>query len=220
VETPLPIPNRAVKHRSADGTWGATPWESRSPPVFLRRAHFAPSGVGWAFFVPSWAGMGFVIRKGPAEALVTESRIDCRRRAWPCLRTDRCPQGWAQGEVAPQAAQSGTIRGVRSAPITVTLGIRSACPFRGEGRRPSAAEAASPGSVHRAREPEPDPARAGLEERVSAAVGASQGRMSLLFLVCSEGGRNPYSPRVVNSTARSSPSAARSWRFLNTNIGS
>src|SRR3954464_6564745 len=34
-ETPLPIPNRAVKPFSADGTWGATPWESRSPPVLL-----------------------------------------------------------------------------------------------------------------------------------------------------------------------------------------
>src|SRR5690349_16109688 len=32
-ETPLPIPNRAVKPLCADGTWGATPWESRSPPV-------------------------------------------------------------------------------------------------------------------------------------------------------------------------------------------
>ena len=34
-ETPLPIPNRAVKPFSADGTWGATPWESRSLPVLL-----------------------------------------------------------------------------------------------------------------------------------------------------------------------------------------
>src|SRR3954451_16753333 len=34
-ETPLPIPNRAVKPLCADGTWGATPWESRSPPVLL-----------------------------------------------------------------------------------------------------------------------------------------------------------------------------------------
>src|SRR3954451_20894876 len=32
-ETPLPIPNRAVKPRSADGTWLARAWESRSPPV-------------------------------------------------------------------------------------------------------------------------------------------------------------------------------------------
>src|SRR5438034_6973030 len=31
--TPLPIPNREVKPLSADGTWWATAWESRSPPV-------------------------------------------------------------------------------------------------------------------------------------------------------------------------------------------
>ena len=34
-ETPLPIPNRAVKPLSADGTWLARAWESRSPPVFV-----------------------------------------------------------------------------------------------------------------------------------------------------------------------------------------
>jgi hypothetical protein len=34
-ETPLPIPNRAVKPLSADGTWPERAWESRSPPVFL-----------------------------------------------------------------------------------------------------------------------------------------------------------------------------------------
>src|SRR4029450_4710073 len=35
-ETPLPIPNREVKPLSADGTWLARAWESRSPPVLLR----------------------------------------------------------------------------------------------------------------------------------------------------------------------------------------
>src|ERR1700730_3351783 len=34
-ETPLPIPNRAVKPLSADGTWPARARESRSPPVLL-----------------------------------------------------------------------------------------------------------------------------------------------------------------------------------------
>ncbi len=34
-ETPVPIPNTAVKPASADGTWGVTPWESRTPPEFL-----------------------------------------------------------------------------------------------------------------------------------------------------------------------------------------
>ncbi len=32
--TPVPIPNTEVKPVSADGTWGATPWESRTPPDF------------------------------------------------------------------------------------------------------------------------------------------------------------------------------------------
>ena len=32
-ETPLPIPNRAVKPLSADGTWASRPRESRSPPI-------------------------------------------------------------------------------------------------------------------------------------------------------------------------------------------
>ena len=36
-ETPLPIPNRAVKPLSADGTWPARAWESRSPPVIKIR---------------------------------------------------------------------------------------------------------------------------------------------------------------------------------------
>ena len=31
-ETPDPIPNSAVKLKDANGTAGAAPWESRSPP--------------------------------------------------------------------------------------------------------------------------------------------------------------------------------------------
>src|SRR5215207_8182408 len=41
-ETPLPIPNRAVKPHSADGTWPSRAWESRSPPVLSSRG--PPSG--------------------------------------------------------------------------------------------------------------------------------------------------------------------------------
>src|SRR3954451_16800599 len=40
-ETPLPIPNRAVKPLSADGTWGETSWECRSPPVLRVAARAA-----------------------------------------------------------------------------------------------------------------------------------------------------------------------------------
>ena len=35
-ETPVPIPNTAVKPARADGTWGEAPWESRSLPGFLK----------------------------------------------------------------------------------------------------------------------------------------------------------------------------------------
>jgi hypothetical protein len=36
-EPPVPIPNTEVKPTCADGTWGATPWESRSLPDIKRR---------------------------------------------------------------------------------------------------------------------------------------------------------------------------------------
>src|SRR3954451_10742553 len=48
-ETPLPIPNRAVKPLSADGTWWATAWESRSPPVLFWSRPFG----GGSCFVPT-----------------------------------------------------------------------------------------------------------------------------------------------------------------------
>src|ERR1700704_6075203 len=47
--TPVPIPNTAVKPASADGTWGESPWESRTPPVSLERA----PRKGGSFFVLS-----------------------------------------------------------------------------------------------------------------------------------------------------------------------
>jgi hypothetical protein len=44
--TPVPIPNTAVKPASADGTWGASPWESRtSPDFFERRAGKRGAGI-------------------------------------------------------------------------------------------------------------------------------------------------------------------------------
>ena len=48
-ETPLPIPNREVKPLSADGTWLARAWESRTPPVYLR-TRAAHMGGPWRFY--------------------------------------------------------------------------------------------------------------------------------------------------------------------------
>ena len=56
-ETPLPIPNRAVKPLCADGTWGATPWESRSPPGYNMKSADPPPG----------GSAGSCLRRGPAR---------------------------------------------------------------------------------------------------------------------------------------------------------
>src|SRR3984957_20632504 len=56
-ETPLPFPNRAVKPLSADGTWPARAWESRSPPV--PSAVQTPPGAGaGGVFSLLWLGGG------------------------------------------------------------------------------------------------------------------------------------------------------------------
>src|SRR5829696_8290729 len=67
--TPLPIPNRAVKPLSADGTWASRPWESRSPPFFTRAAprggpSFCPSG--WPFVLPLGVALRFAPPGGPS----------------------------------------------------------------------------------------------------------------------------------------------------------
>ena len=57
-ETPLPIPNREVKPLSADGTWPARAWESRSPPVFIGAAR-----TGRLFFFHDRAAGGVGSRR-------------------------------------------------------------------------------------------------------------------------------------------------------------
>src|SRR3954466_9384642 len=47
-ETPLPIPNRAVKPLSADGTWPSRARESRTPPVYLTSRPPGGSSSFWA----------------------------------------------------------------------------------------------------------------------------------------------------------------------------
>src|SRR3954454_6653272 len=59
-ETPLPIPNRAVKPHSADGTWLARARESRTPPVYLIET---PLLWGWRFLV-----LRLLLAAGPVMA--------------------------------------------------------------------------------------------------------------------------------------------------------
>src|SRR5919197_4683752 len=54
-ETPLPIPNRAVKPLSADGTWLARARESRTPPVIPRNGPPVGGPFCVVCFVLRWA---------------------------------------------------------------------------------------------------------------------------------------------------------------------
>src|ERR1700738_1764994 len=64
-ETPLPIPNRAVKPLSADGTWPARARESRSPPVYLS-SKGGPSPTGRPALLRGGASQLSALRS-PAE---------------------------------------------------------------------------------------------------------------------------------------------------------
>ena len=57
--TPVPIPNTEVKTASADGTWGAAPWESRTSPGYsLQRARAVVGGTGPLRVRNSRGGLG------------------------------------------------------------------------------------------------------------------------------------------------------------------
>ncbi len=47
VGTPLPIPNREVKHRWADGTAWATVWESKSVPSYYKETLYDSFHAGF-----------------------------------------------------------------------------------------------------------------------------------------------------------------------------
>ncbi len=72
--TPVPIPNTEVKPVSADGTWGLTPWESRTPPDFAR---WAPPHRGGAHR-RVW---GPAVRAGLVH-VVTASRFGDSSTTW------------------------------------------------------------------------------------------------------------------------------------------
>ena len=203
METPLPIPNRAVKHRSADGTWGATPWESRSPPVFHSDGPVSHLEVA--------AGLSFSHLGRHEGARAWEGRKGSHAEVGrPRRRTVR------RGR---QAAQSSSIRGVRSAPIRLTRGIGSVA-SRGVSFRAEAARCVGGGAAPQEEGRSATPGRRS-RQAVEEPLGAgSQHELRARLWAGSSLGRKPYSPRVENSTARSRPSAARFPIFLNTNTGS
>ena len=139
----------------------------------------------------------------------------------PKMGTDESEfrQGRSRTYPGVQAAESSSIRGVLSAPITLTRGIGSAecrpTPRLTEvsGRGPSAG---SRQLFSRSR----NPGRRALGRAGTPRGAGAQGAAEPRSEATSPAGRKPYSPSVENSTARSRPFAALSPICLNTNTGS
>ena len=81
--TPLPIPNRAVKPLSADGTWACRPWESRSPP-FFHSSPSAPAGRARLVFEPRPMSVLAIVLVVLGSAIVV---LVHRRASWPAGAT-------------------------------------------------------------------------------------------------------------------------------------
>ncbi len=213
METPLPIPNRAVKHRSADGTWGATPWESRSPPVFTSKQEIPGPSTGAALFLPS---------DGPCGACISLS-VD----PFYSLTLARGPGPGPSGSTQAAVCQLSSIRGGRRASGSFEAGRASLLraspesrPFRWERLLGPASDPVGllsrPLLVSRLA-PESRSDRTWLRpSQESVREWWSRSRDSFASTYS-----RPYSPRVANSIRRSAASAALAVSFsMYTNIGS
>ena len=76
-ETPVPIPNTAVKPARADGTWGEAPWESRSLPGFLM------TNPLWSFGSRGFCRSGLGYLSPPHTARLQRPSCDTAGHAGP-----------------------------------------------------------------------------------------------------------------------------------------
>src|SRR5207245_11412436 len=74
-ETPVPIPNTEVKTASADGTWGETPRESRSPPDLCNERPAAPATRARGVRRVRGAARSAPVRSPPCLDPMTASRV-------------------------------------------------------------------------------------------------------------------------------------------------
>jgi hypothetical protein len=148
-ETPLPIPNRAVKPLSADGTWPARAWESRTPPVYFdKRAAFGRLVVVNARPRRSFSAAAYESRATPAPG----TRQAATARA-PEPRP-KGPRGRCSTEVHDEVAQGDGVRTLCAAALDAGVGRGEPHPGRPPSRRrcrPRATGRSGPREQHRAR---------------------------------------------------------------------
>ncbi len=173
-ETPLPIPNRAVKPLSADGTWPARAWESRTPPVFYEHGspgrHRRPGLVAWGVRDRRSRSLGAVGSRLAARGPPFRARGTPARCAVPgatpgggtcTVAPDESGPRRGGASAAWSAADGGEDAAGKSAPLAscpAALGRRHAWPSRGapaHARRRPARREAGRGSRPPARAPLP-----------------------------------------------------------------
>ena len=137
-ETPLPIPNRAVKPRSADGTWDSRSWESRSPPVLLVTSRPTGRLVVVAGLRRRAKGAAVRRRAGrapwaarPRSAPRRASRPEAARVQWLCPAPAGVP---VLPDRAPAAGGSGPPRRPMGCRRDADLGARADRPWPARAR--------------------------------------------------------------------------------------
>ena len=103
-ETPVPIPNTAVKPARADGTWGEAPWESRSPPGFLTKP---PLSFGSRGFRTFWAES----RPSDPQPVTERRQLRCDTAAHAGRRGSAAPPSAAPHDEPPPAGAPDARRG-------------------------------------------------------------------------------------------------------------
>jgi hypothetical protein len=156
--TPVPIPNTEVKPASADGTWGETPWESRSPPDFSPDGH----PRGWPSLasgsrvspvrLPAWPPDAPVV---PARRAMPDGRRTRRGTGRPSAGRVRVAQAGAapptDGAPPPEAPRpggpgrivAGRLQQAGAAPTATTAGPEP------DGEGPAAARPTGSHARHR-----------------------------------------------------------------------
>ena len=116
--TPLPIPNRAVKPASADGTRRVTSRESRTPPVIFPKDRL---GRSFVFKEPSSQPGPLAPVPSLAGAAAWSRRELLQARGWPSQRRplrSRFDRGApASGKARPEAAPDGRRNGGKTAAL-------------------------------------------------------------------------------------------------------
>ena len=142
-ETPVPIPNTEVKTASADGTWGETPWESRSPPDFRQRPRRASASAAAGALL---CGVGTITpaqlrfedhgrRPTPPRPPSGSGRPPARRPADPARRASGPRQGNGSKATAATGKSAHPERGRSGGDGRPSSGGRSSRVVgRGQGR--------------------------------------------------------------------------------------